>query len=42
MKIYVQEEGIFISGKMKEIRYLLSSYARKYRTLKELITVNLN
>ncbi len=42
MKIYVQEEGVFICGKIKEVRHLLSSYGRKYRTVKELITGILN
>jgi hypothetical protein len=37
VKVYTQLEGIFICGKIKEVRRLLLLYARRYRTVKELI-----
>jgi len=42
MKIYTQREGIFICGKIKEIRPLLLAYARRYRTIKEWIESIIN
>jgi hypothetical protein len=42
MKICAQEEGIFICGKIKEVRLLLSAYTSRYRTVKELIGQLLN
>ncbi|MDD3654242.1 MAG: Z-ring formation inhibitor MciZ [Desulfotomaculaceae bacterium] len=37
MRIYTQQNGLFISGKIKEARLLLAEFARRYRTVKELI-----
>lgn len=37
VRVYTQQNGIFISGKIKEVRRLLSEYARRYRTVKEVI-----
>lgn len=37
MKVYTQREGIFISGKIKEVRLLLLHYSGRFRTVKELI-----
>ncbi len=37
MKIYTQREGIFICGKIKEVRHLLLNYSSRFRTVKELI-----
>lgn len=42
MRMYAQGEGIFICGKIKEVRLLLLTYARRYRTVKELIRDLLN
>lgn len=42
MKVYAQGEGIFFCGKIKEIRSLLEAYARRYRTVHELIKGILN
>ncbi len=42
MKIYVQKEGIFICGKIKEVRLLLQKYSSRYRTVKEMIKEVLN
>ncbi|HBC94093.1 MAG TPA: hypothetical protein DCZ10_14640 [Pelotomaculum sp.] len=42
VRLYVQKGGVFICGKPKEIRRLLKTYASRYRTVKELITHNLN
>lgn len=42
MRIYVQGEGIFICGKIKEIRLLLLAYAGRYRTVQEMIRALLN
>lgn len=42
IRFYVQKEGVFICGKPKEIRRLLSNYANRYRTVKEMITQHLN
>jgi len=42
MKIYTQREGIFICGKIKEVRHLLMAYTRRYRTVKEWIDSNIN
>lgn len=41
-KLYVQKEGVIICGKPKEVRRLLKNCSSKYRTVKELITSNLN
>jgi hypothetical protein len=41
-KLFVQKEGVIICGRVKEIRYLLKTYASRYRTVEELITCNLN
>lgn len=37
MRVYTQYEGIFICGKIKEVRRLLYEYKNRYRTVKELI-----
>lgn len=37
MNLYVQKEGIFLCGKIKEVRLLLLAYARSHRTVKEMI-----
>lgn len=37
MRVYTQYEGIFICGKIKEVRRLLCEYKNRYRTVKELI-----
>lgn len=37
MRIYTQYEGIFICGKIKEVRRLLEQYKNKRRTVRELI-----
>ncbi|MFX4260948.1 Z-ring formation inhibitor MciZ [Pelotomaculum propionicicum] len=37
MKVYTQQEGFFICGKIKEVRLLLSEYSKRYRTVKEMI-----
>jgi len=42
VRLYVQKGGVFLCGKPKEIRRLLQTYASRYRTVKELITHNLN
>jgi hypothetical protein len=42
VRFYVQKTGFFICGKPKEIRYLLKTYASRYRTVKELIAQHLN
>lgn len=42
MKIYTQRKGIFICGKIKEIRPLLLAYASRYRTVKEWIDSKIN
>lgn len=42
MKVYAQGKGIFFCGKVKEVRLLLCSYARRYRTVKELLKNVLN
>ncbi|MBP7331168.1 MAG: hypothetical protein BWY65_01950 [Firmicutes bacterium ADurb.Bin373] len=38
MRVYTQYDGIFICGKIKEVRLLLSEYSSRYRTVRELIT----
>jgi len=42
VRLYVQKTGVFICGKPKEIRFLLKTYASRYRTVKELIAQHLN
>lgn len=42
MKVYVQKDGIFICGKIKEVRLLLQKYSRRYRTVKKMIGGLLN
>lgn len=42
VRFYVQKEGVFICGKPKEIRRLLSNYASRYRTVKDMIRQHLN
>ncbi len=42
MKVYCQKEGVYISGKIKEVRHLLKKYARRFRTVEELIGANIN
>ncbi|MDD4168954.1 MAG: Z-ring formation inhibitor MciZ [Desulfotomaculaceae bacterium] len=42
MRVYTQQNGIFISGKIKEARLLLAEYARRYRTVKEMIKKTMN
>ncbi len=42
MQIHVQADGIFICGKIKEVRQLLLEYAYSYRTISELILNKLN
>lgn len=42
MKVFFQKDGIFISGKVKEVRSLLLAYAARYRTVKDLIEGSLN
>jgi len=42
VKVYNQREGIYICGKIKEVRHLLKKYARRFRTVKELIGANIN
>ncbi|HOV78781.1 MAG TPA: Z-ring formation inhibitor MciZ [Bacillota bacterium] len=37
MKVYAQKDGIFVCGKIKEVRLLLRAYAGRYRTLSELL-----
>lgn len=37
MRIYTQHEGIFICGKIKDVRRLLCEYKDRYRTVRELI-----
>lgn len=37
MRVYTQREGIFICGKIKEVRLLLSEYNSRYRTIREMI-----
>jgi hypothetical protein len=37
MKVYTQKEGIYICGKIKEVRLLLLNYSGRFRTVKELI-----
>jgi len=37
MKVYTQRDGIFICGKIKEVRLLLLDYSGRFRTVKELI-----
>jgi hypothetical protein len=37
MRVYNQYEGIFICGKIKEVRLLLKEYSSRYRTVRELI-----
>lgn len=42
VRFLIQNDGVFICGKPKEIRCLLMNYASRYRTVKELINNNLN
>jgi len=42
MRLYTLQKGIFICGKIKEARLLLAEYARKYRTVKEMICKSLH
>ncbi|OPX83767.1 MAG: hypothetical protein A4E53_04369 [Pelotomaculum sp. PtaB.Bin104] len=37
MRVYTQTNGFYICGKIKEARLLLAEYARRYRTVKEMI-----
>ena len=42
MKVYTQSDGIFICGKIKEVRLLLKNYSGRFRTVKELIREIIN
>lgn len=42
MRVYTQQKGIVICGKIKEARLLLAEYAIIYRTVQELINKKLN
>jgi len=42
MRVYTQREGIFICGKIKEVRLLLGEYSSRYRTVRELVMELLN
>ena len=37
VRVYTQADGIFICGKIREVRRLLQLYACRYRTVQELI-----
>jgi hypothetical protein len=37
MKIYVQENGVKMVGKVWEIKYMLNKYKQKYKTVQEWI-----
>ncbi|OPY59026.1 MAG: hypothetical protein A4E55_00395 [Pelotomaculum sp. PtaU1.Bin035] len=42
MRQYIQPKSIFVCGKIKEARCLLAEYARRYRTVKEMISKTMN
>ncbi|VFU15443.1 conserved hypothetical protein [anaerobic digester metagenome] len=37
VRVYTQADGVFICGKIREVRRLLQLYACRYRTVQELI-----
>ncbi len=37
IRVYARANGIFICGKIREVRRLLQFYACRYRTVQELI-----
>lgn len=42
MRLYTLRKGIFICGKIKDARLLLAQYARRYRTVQEMVEKKLN
>jgi hypothetical protein len=42
VKVYTRLDGIFICGKIKEVRRLLQLYAGRHRTVRELIAGKLH
>ncbi|MHB8171964.1 MAG: Z-ring formation inhibitor MciZ [Thermincolia bacterium] len=42
MKIYLNENSLFMVGKVNELRHLLVHYAMKHGTVKELLDKNQN